>query len=109
MTGSSTRGRISSPTSWVSSTGWPAIDTMRSPGWMPAASAGVFGWSVQVVASPALVTGTTHCDTVATTAPGCAVATPCTVTRRVSSTTPMRRFIVGPPSMTMTFLRTGSR
>ena len=27
-TGSSTRGRISSPTSWVSATGWPAIETM---------------------------------------------------------------------------------
>ena len=45
------------------------------------------------VASPTSVTGTTHCDTEATTAPGWAVATPCTVTRRVSSTTPMSRFI----------------
>ena len=108
-TASPTRGRMSVPTSVVSSTGWPAMDTKRSPGRMPAASAGVSGWSVQVVASPALVTGTTHCDTEATTAPGCAVATPCTVTRRVSRTTPMRRFMVGPPSMTMTFWCTGSR
>jgi hypothetical protein len=93
----------------VSSMGWPSMDRIRSPGRMPAASAGVSGWFVQVVASPASVTGTTHCDTDATTAPGWAVATPCTVTSRVSRKTPMSRFMVGPPSMTMTFLGTDSR
>ena len=101
-TGSSTRGRMRVPTSRVSSTGWPAMERMRSPGRMPATTAGVGGWSVHVVASPTSVTGTTHWDTDATTAPGWAVATPCTVTRRVSRTTPMRRFIVGPPIMTTT-------
>ena len=84
------------------------MDRISSPGQdaggeRRASPAGRCRWSRR----PPRSTGTTHCETEATTAPGWAVATPCTVTSTVSSTTAMSRFIIGPPSMTMTFLGTG--
>ena len=76
---------------------------------MPAARAGVSGRPSHVVVAEYSVDGTTHCATDATSAPGWRVWTPWTVTRTVSRTTPMRRFMSGPPSITRTFFGTESR
>ncbi len=85
------------------------METSRSPARMPAATAGVCGLPSHDVVAPASVAGTTHCETEATTAPGCGVDTPWTVTRIVRRATPMSRFMVGPPSMTRTFFGTDNR
>ena len=79
---------------------------MRSLGLRPAAAAGVglqsaeFGSTV----SPAL---TWHLETSAMVV--VEAATPKPISSTAVSTTPISRFIAGPPSMMMIFFQTGSR
>jgi hypothetical protein len=103
------RGRTASPTSVVRVTGVPSIETKRSPGRSPAWYAGVLGSvGAQAVFVVAWAAGTTHSLTDATVAPSCGTCTPCTMTTPASRATAMRRFMVGPPSITTTFLGTDS-
>ena len=87
-----------------SATGSPSIDTIVSPDWMPASSAGAAG--ADSAHSLELVVGT-HSDSRATVV--VAVCTPMPVRRIANSTIANRRFMTGPPSITTMRFQTGSR
>ena len=76
----------------------PSIDTITSPGSIPAAAAGATGSDAvhSVCVEPA---GATHSDTVATVVVPCwmPMALKSTVKRKIANS----RFITGPPSMMM--------
>ena len=87
-------------------TGVPSIETISSPGSIPASAAGATG-SADVHSAPADDAGTTHSDTAATVV--VAVDNPMPEANRANRTIASSRFMTGPPSMMITRLNTGSR
>ena len=86
-------------------TGVPPIETIVSPGRMPAAAAGAVG-SLDWQSARWALAGMTHCETDATVVVPC--VTPMALRAIAERTKARRRFITGPPSMMMIRFQTGS-
>ena len=103
---SSGLSRMIAVDSFHESIGWPATETMRSPGSMPAAAPGAAGSPGSHVWR-SLVAGRAQAETDPTVVEACATPKPMSSTPK--STTASTRFMNGPPNMITMRFHTDSR